>query len=176
MTPIKTEVEAKQPEATPELPKLRFQPIKPRGGSPNAASDEVIRGRGRNPDCYEDEPMPKSDGVNPLQIQQCYVVLEQVEKTGKTPIPLEWFRDEALLHSYKFDWLESPEFRQRVIDKSIEAGALEASTMPRAEGGPDVTVISTVKFEPPKDGKRYHPITVHGEPVSVTLIRDRGGY
>jgi len=175
MTPLKTEAERTQPETTPEEPRLRFQPIKLRGASPNAASDELARSRGRNPDCYEDLPLPESDGVNPLQIRQCYLMLKQAEETGKKPITLDWFRDYAMLHSFRVDWADSAEFRQRVIDKTIEANGIRIASMPNElTAGPDVTTLSTVKIEVPADG--YHPITVRGEPVSVTLIRDRGGY
>jgi len=175
MTPLRTEAEPAQPETTPEEPRLRLQPVKLRGGSPNAGSDELIRGRGRNPDYYEDPPLPESDGVNPLQVRQCCLMLEQVEKTGMAPITLDWFRDYGMLHSFKVDWLESAEFRQRVIDKAIEAEGIRMTSIPNeVAGGPDVTTISTVKIEIPSDG--YRPIDVRGEPVSVTLIRDRGGY
>ena len=177
MTPLKTEHEAAEPATTPKEPRQRFQPIKLRGGSPTAASDEVIRGRGRKPDYYQEEAMPESDGVNPLQIQQCCAILEQVEKTGKTPITLEWFRDYAMLHSFKFDWLESAEFRQRVIDKAIEAKGIKLVTIPGAKrDDPPVTTVERVRVELPKNGERHNPIVVRGEPVSATLIRDRGGY
>ncbi len=102
-------------------------------------------------------------------------MLKQLEDAGKTPITLDWFRDYAMLHSFKVDWPESSEFRQRVIDKTIEAKGIRIASIPNeVPGGPDVTTVSTVKIEVPTDG--YHPITVRGEPVSVTLIRDRGGY
>jgi len=175
MTPLKTEVEAKQPETTHDEPKPRFQPIKLRGGSPNAGSDEVIRGRGRDPHRYEDDPMPESDGVNPLQVRQCCLMLEQVEKAGKTPVPLEWFRDYAMLHSYNFDWLESAEFRQRVIGKAIQAGAIRLGLVPGGNGtDPSVTTLERVEVESPKDGKRFNPVPIRGEPLSATIIRDRG--
>jgi hypothetical protein len=177
VTPLKIKLEAAQSETIPEEPRQQFQPIKPRGGSPTAASDEVIRGRGCDPYYYQDKPMPESDGVNPLQIQQCCAMLEQVEKTGKTPITLEWFRDYAMLHSFKFDWLESAEFRQRVIDKAIEAKGIKLVSIPgtKREDTP-VTILERVRVELPKNGERYNPIVVRGEPVSTTLIRDRGGY
>jgi len=177
MTPPKTEAEGTQPEAVVEEARSGFRPIVLRGGSSTAGSDEVLRGRGYNPDFYEDEPMPESDGVNPLQIQQCCVVLEEAEKAGKSPITLEWFRDYALLHSYKFDWLESVEFRQRVIDKAIEEKVIRAVTIPsKVGGGRNVTTVERVRVELPKDGQRYHPIVVRGEPVSVSMMRDRGRY
>jgi hypothetical protein len=172
MTPLKTEAERTQPETTPEAPGLRFQPIKLRG---TAASDAPPHDSRYEIDYYKDEPMPESDGVNPLQIQQCCVVLEQVEKTGKKPITLEWFRDDALMHSYKFDWLESAELRQRVIDKAIEAKGIRMVPIPNmVAGDPDVPTLERVRVELPKDGQRFHPITVRGEPATVSMMRDRG--
>jgi hypothetical protein len=75
MTPLKTEVEAKQPETKHEEPKPRFQPIKLRGGSPNAGSEEVIHGRGRDPHSNEksraasgrSKPAPASETWEALQ-------------------------------------------------------------------------------------------------------------
>jgi hypothetical protein len=174
MTPGKVEIETAEVDIAAEESRPRFQPIKLRDAS---GADASLRDSRYRLDYYEDEPMPESDGVNPLQIQQCRVVLEQVEKTGKSPIPLEWFRDDALLHSYKFDWLESAEFRQRVIDKSIEEGVIKIGSIPNGlEGEPPVTTIASVKAELPQNGKRFNPITVRGEPVSVSMMRDRGRY
>lgn len=177
MTPLKTNLEAAQTETRPEEPRQRFQPIKPRGGSPTAASDEVIRGRGRNPDYYEDESMPESDGVDPLQIQQCCVMLEQVEKTGKNPITLEWFRDMALLGT-GHRWTESLAYRQAVVTKAINAGALITSSIPNPKSPQHPT--TTVKLNRNSDyaktaTRRFQPIRPRGgESASEIILRDRG--
>jgi hypothetical protein len=167
MTPNKAEMEAAEEQSS--VP--RFRPLAIRG---EPLSATIIRDRGGDP-YWQKEPL--SDTVTPLQIQQCCVVLGEAEAVAQGPILLGWFRDDALLHSHRFDWLGTPESRQRVIDKAVEVGAIKLHEVSDTSGSePLAMALSLVKFEPPRNGKRYNPIIVHGEPISQTLIRDRGGY
>ena len=118
---------------------------------------------------------PTSQEVTPLQVQQCCVALADAEKAGKAFIALKWFRDEAL-PKYKFNWTTSPESRQQVLAKAIEGGAIQTSRIPnpKAPQHPTTTVALNRAEAPEGVTSRFKPIVVRGEPVSVSMMRDRG--
>ena len=113
--------------------------------------------------------------VTPLQIQQCCVALAEAEKAGKAFIAFKWFRDEAL-PKYNFDWTTSPESRQAVLAKAIESGAIQTSRIPnpKAPQHPTTTVALNRVDTPQGVTPRFKPIVVRGEPVTVSMMRDRG--
>jgi hypothetical protein len=113
--------------------------------------------------------------ITPLQIQQCCEALAEAEKAGKLFIAFKWFRDEELL-KYKFDWIASPEQRQRVLARAIETDAIQTQRIPNPKSPqhPTTTVKLNRKEAPRTLSKRFNPIVVRGEPVSVTIMRDRG--
>jgi hypothetical protein len=116
-----------------------------------------------------------SEEVTFLQIQQCCEALAEAEKAGKLFIAFKWFRD-VELPKYKFDWTASPDSRQRVIAKVIESGAIETrrTPNPKSPEHPTTTVKLNRKDAPQAVSKRFNPIVVRGEPVSMTIMRDRG--
>jgi hypothetical protein len=110
-----------------------------------------------------------------LQIQQCCEALAEAEKAGKLFIAFKWFRDEAL-PAHNFDWSASLDMRQRVLAKAVEMGAIQTKPIrnPRSPEHPTTTIslnrTEASRFIP----SRFHPIPVQGEPVSATILRDRG--
>jgi len=118
------------------------------------------------------------DEVPDLHVTQLCEALATTEKAGRSFIALKWFRDEALpLH--RFDWAESIEDRQKVLGRAIELGAVQTGKIanPKAPQHPTTTLRldRTSRFAqsiPP----RFQPIPVRGEPLSTTIVRDRGNF
>lgn len=115
--------------------------------------------------------------VTEQQIQQCCVALAEEEKAGKVFIALKWFRDDAL-PSHGFPWVNDADERQRVLTKAIEDGRIKTGKIanPHSPKFP-TTVVSLNRSEPiPGVRPRFRPVPVKGEPVSTTILRDRGSY
>lgn len=115
--------------------------------------------------------------VTPLQIQECCEALAEAEKAGKLFIAFKWFRDDAL-PAYKFGWTASAETRQRVLSKAIEMGAVQTKPIrnPKSPEHPTTTIFLNRSEASRFVTSRFHPIPVHGEPVSSTILRDRGSF
>jgi hypothetical protein len=113
--------------------------------------------------------------VTSLQVQQCCEALGEAEKAGKAFIALKWFRDDAL-QSHHYPWAEDSEIRQRVLAAAIEAGAIRTSKIPNPKNPQFPTTTVSLNRERPQSGvtARFNPVPVRGEPVSYTIMRDRG--
>ena len=110
-----------------------------------------------------------------LEVQQCIDALAEAEKAGKAFIALKWFRDEAL-PLQKYPWAAEPEDRQRVLGKAIESGSVRISKIPNPKNPQFPTTTISLNRSERNAGvpSRFHPVSVRGEPVSATLLRDRG--
>ena len=113
--------------------------------------------------------------VTQLQIQQCCEALAEAEKAGKLFIAFKWFRDEAL-PSHSFDWAVSADTRQRVLAAAIDSGAIQTKRIPNPKSAlhPTTTVSLNREMASRTLPSRFNPIPVQGEPVSTTILRDRG--
>jgi hypothetical protein len=115
--------------------------------------------------------------VTQLQIQQCCEALAEAEKAGKAFIALKWFRDTALMDR-GYPWADSLAYRQTVIAKAIEVGAIITSPIanPRAPQHPTTTVKLNRESEYAKTvTRRFQPIRPRGgESASEIILRDRG--
>jgi hypothetical protein len=124
----------------------------------------------------QDPPLARTE-VSSLELQQCCEVLAESEKAGKSFIALKWFRDTALVAS-GHQWAESLSYRQAVVTKAIEAGALITSTIPnpKAPQYPTTTVKLNRESEYAKTvTRRFQPIRPRGgESASEIILRDRG--
>jgi len=124
----------------------------------------------------QDQHSAKSD-ISPLHIQQCCEALAESEKAGKSFIALKWFRDTAL-PATGYQWTESLAYRQAVITKAIDAGALTTSTIPNPKSPQHPT--TTVKLNRDSEyaktvTRRFQPIRPkNGESASEIILRDRG--
>ncbi len=113
--------------------------------------------------------------VTSLQVQQCCEALADAEKAGKAFIALKWFRDDAL-QSHHYPWGEDAEMRQRVLATAIEVGSIRTSKIPNPKNPQFPTTTVSLNRERPQSGvtPRFNPVPVKGEPVSYTIMRDRG--
>lgn len=113
--------------------------------------------------------------ITSLQVQQCCEALAEAEKAGKLFIALKWFRDEAL-PSHNFDWTASADTRQRVLAAAIEGGAVQTKRIPNPKSAlhPTTTISLSREIASRTLPSRFNPIPIAGEPVSETILRDRG--
>lgn len=106
--------------------------------------------------------------------QEVCGALDEVERQGRSFVALKWFRDEVL--PAKFAWAARPEERQAVLAKAIEDGLIVTSRIANPRSPFPTTTIrlnrSRVAFE--ESTRRFAPIRIQGEPLSSTLLRDRG--
>jgi hypothetical protein len=116
-----------------------------------------------------------SNDVTALQLQQCCNALAEAEKAGKSFIALKWFRDEAL-PAHHYNWTVDADDRQRVLAKAIEAGAIKTIKIPNPKNPqfPTTTVSLSRTENHAAIASRFNPVPVRGEPVSHTIMRDRG--
>ena len=140
------------------------------GPSPDPRSSQGPQGHSGQPAHVS----PASE-VTSLQIQQCCEALAEAEKAGKAFIALKWFRDDAL-QSHRYSWTEDGEMRQRVLATAIELGAIRTSKIPNPKNPQFPTTTVSLNRERPQSGvaARFNPVPVRGEPVSYTIMRDRG--
>lgn len=164
----KHEEASAQPSAKPTRPEARVEPLASRFAT--AASGAVM------PVPPQTLETSQSD-VTPLQIQQCCEALSAAERAGKLFIAFKWFRDDAL-PAHNFDWATSADARQRVLSKAIETGAIQTKPIrnPKSPDHPTTTVFLNRAEASRIVGSRFHPISIHGEPVSATIMRDRGSF
>jgi hypothetical protein len=117
----------------------------------------------------------KPEAENP--VKQLTSVLQEVERT-RDFVSLKWFRDDVLA-SRSFPWAKDAAERQNVMRKAIEAGYVLTSRVhnPHTPQYPTTSIrtnrakLAGTSAAAPA---RYTPVPVRGEPVSVTLLRDRG--
>lgn len=117
--------------------------------------------------------------VTPLQIQQCCEALAEAEKAGKAFISLKWFRDTALM-APGYPWADSLAFRQAVLAKTIDVGAIVTSSIPnpKAPLHPTTTIkLNRESSYAQSVAPRYQPIRARGgASASEIVLRDRGRF
>ncbi|HEY1744244.1 MAG TPA: hypothetical protein VGG18_13830 [Granulicella sp.] len=117
--------------------------------------------------------------ITDLAIEQLCLALAEAEKAGKSFIALKWFRD-SCLSTKDYTWAESAGFRQAVLSKAVEVGAVLTSTIPNPKSPNHPT--TTIKLNRESSfarsvAPRYQPIpTRGGETASGILLRDRGRF
>jgi hypothetical protein len=115
--------------------------------------------------------------VSDAQKQELCRALDEVERQGRAFIALKWFRDEVL-PSKGFAWVSDPEHRQAVLAEVIAEGLIVTSRVPNPRSPFPTTSIrlNRAPVSPQSEGKRYSPVRIQGEPLSSTILRDRGTY
>lgn len=122
---------------------------------------------------------PTSQGqVLPGPIRELCDALEEVEREGRAFIALKWFRDDVLV-SKSFAWARTPEERQRVLAQAIQESLVLTSRIPNPHS--PLYPTTTLRLNRERHGNfnetartRFRPISVKGEPVSATILRERG--
>jgi hypothetical protein len=110
------------------------------------------------------------------RVQDLCGVLGEVEREGRSFIALKWFRD-TVLSGKSFNWARTAESRQAVLARAIEQGAILTRRIPNPHAAqfPTTTIaLNRSRSGETPGGLRYSPIRVKGEPVSATLLHDRG--
>jgi hypothetical protein len=114
------------------------------------------------------------DGITSQEVIECCQALAVAERSNRQFIALKWFRDDFLA-TVDFPWAKGPQRRQRVLSHTIDLGRIDAKKIPNPKSNFPTTTISLNRLIPtPGVAPRFQPIAVRGEPVSVTLLRDRG--
>jgi len=118
-----------------------------------------------------------SAAVSDAQKKELCRALEEVERQGRAFIALKWFRDEVL-PSKGFAWASDPEHRQAVLAEAIDEGLIVTSRVPNPRSPFPTTSIrlNRAPVSPQSEGKRYSPVRIQGEPLSSTILRDRGAH
>jgi hypothetical protein len=118
----------------------------------------------------------KSDGPSlPAEIQELCRTLEDVERQGRAFVALKWFRDDVL-PATGYAWALHAEQRQKVLASAIEKGLVVTSRVPNPRSPFPTTAIRLNRSPVPAQspGQRYAPVRIQGEPLSRTILRDRG--
>jgi len=117
--------------------------------------------------------------VTPLQIQQCCEALAESEKAGKAFIALKWFRDSGLM-TPGYAWADSLAYRQAVLTKAIDVGAIVTASIPnpKAPQHPTTTIkLNRESSYAQSVAPRYQPIRAKGgASASEIVLRDRGRF
>lgn len=96
-------------------------------------------------------------------------------------VSLKWFRDTALSGGY--EWAKSESIRQEVLREAIARRLILTNKVPNPKDPqfpvtairvnrllPEVQAILGARQEVDSD---FHPVEIHGEPMSATIIRER---
>ncbi len=107
--------------------------------------------------------------------QELCRALDEVERQGRAFIALKWFRDDVL-PSKGYPWAADAEERQAVLAGAIEKGLIVTSRVPNPRSPFPTTALrlSRSKLVGSNERQRYSPIRIQGEPLSSTILRDRG--
>jgi hypothetical protein len=109
------------------------------------------------------------------QEQELCCALDEVERQGRAFVALKWFRDDVL-PARGFAWAADAEQRHAVLAAAIEKGLIVTSRVPNPRSPFPTTALRLNRSKMPDRGeaKRYSPVRVQGEPLSSTILRDRG--
>lgn len=109
-----------------------------------------------------------------VAIKELCSALEEVERQGLPFVALKRFRDNVL-SSKGFSWTADPEKRQAILARAIETGAIVTSKIPNPRSPFPTTTIRLNRSRMASDSaRRFAPVRVNGEPLSATILRDRG--
>lgn len=103
--------------------------------------------------------------------------LEQAEtEPGRAFVALKYFRDE-FLPRLGGPWAESIDARQQLLAQAIQQGRILTSKVPNPKS--PLYPTTAIKLNPrerttPLAAGRFHAVAATGEPLSATLLRDRG--
>lgn len=115
--------------------------------------------------------------VTDSEIQQLCIALAEAEKAGKAFIALKWFRDNELT-THGYAWAESLAYRQAVLAKAFDVGAIQTTPIPnpKAPQHPTTTIrLNRESKYAQAVAPRFQPIKLRGEgpTASEILLRDR---
>lgn len=125
-------------------------------------------------DAFAHSSGPAAGSSDSRERDLCHA-LEKVEREGRAFVALKWFRDEVL-PSTGLAWASDAEQRQAVLATAIAAGLIVTSRVPNPRSPFPTTAIRLNRAPTSSQGpgRRYSPIRVQGDPLSSTILRDRG--
>ena len=128
------------------------------------------------------QPRPNTPAVMPTTApdsreEELCRALDEVERQGRAFVALKWFRDDVL-PSKGFAWALDAEQRQGVLAAAIEKGLVVTSRIPNPRSPFPTTAVrlNRSRLAGRSDTRRFSPVRIHGEPLSSTILRDRGTY
>lgn len=109
------------------------------------------------------------------EVKELCDALEEVERQGRSFVALKWFRDEVL-PAKGFPWAAVTEERHAVLAQAVESGAIVTSKIPNPRSPFPTTTIRLNRSRIASQGgtRRFSPVRIQGEPLSTTILRDRG--
>ena len=110
------------------------------------------------------------------RVKELCAALAEAERGGHAFIALKWFRD-SFLPRKAFRWNQHPEMRQAVLAEAIQRGVVLTSKIanPKTPAYPTTTIrLNRAEAGMPEEAQRFHPVDVHGDPVSAAIDEERG--
>jgi len=110
------------------------------------------------------------------RVKELCAALAEAERGGHAFIALKWFRD-SFLPRKAFRWNQHPESRQAVLAEAIQRGVVLTSKIanPKTPAYPTTTIrLNRAEAGVPEEAQRFHPVVVHGEPITEDIHEDRG--
>jgi len=112
------------------------------------------------------------------KLREMLNALQDAENTpGRTFVALKWFRDEYL-HSTGLAWAQDEDQRQAVLSQAIKDGWVLTSRVPNPKA--PLYPTTTIRLNRQRTAteatpaSRFRPVEIAGEPLSSTILRDRG--
>ncbi len=122
-------------------------------------------------------PPPVAAAAPDRRLPGLLKALEDAETApGRMFVALKWFRDEYL-PSTGVDWAQNREERQDVLTRGIQAGWILTGKVanPKAPPYPTTTIRLNRQKQPASaPAIRFRPVPISGEPLSRTILLDRG--
>jgi hypothetical protein len=110
------------------------------------------------------------------RVKELCAALAEAERGGHAFIALKWFRD-SFLPRKAFRWNQHPESRQAVLAEAIQRGVVLTSKIanPKTPAYPTTTIrLNRAEAGVPEEAQRFHPVVVHGEPITDDIHEERG--
>jgi hypothetical protein len=129
-----------------------------------------------------EQPSARPAGPSSAPDQQLAEILRALEEVEAAPghsfVALKWFRDE-ILPAKGYSWSQTPDERQGVLSIAINEGWILTSkvTNPRQPLYPTTAVRLNRQKQLPaatERSSRFRPVPILGEPLSATILHDRG--
>lgn len=112
--------------------------------------------------------------ISTRAVEELCSALEEAEHQGMAFVGLKRFRD-IILPAKGFDWAMNADKRQAVLVGAVESGVVVTSKIanPRSPFPTTTIRLNRSRVTTPRE-RRFNPIRIQGEPLSATILRDRG--